>query len=104
MENICPQCGGEVINKKGISKKTDKPYSFWGCSNFPECKYVQQAPKETPKMGQPQNSLAIIFDDLMARFTKLDEANKILNENIKLLHKKVDKLNGQGKTTDSPAE
>ena len=31
----CPRCGGKLVCKKG-------PYSkFWGCSNFPNCRYTR---------------------------------------------------------------
>jgi len=33
----CPKCGGSMTFKKGISKKTNEPYSFWGCDNYPDC-------------------------------------------------------------------
>lgn len=33
----CEKCGGEMVMKQGVSKKTGKPYSFWGCSNYPKC-------------------------------------------------------------------
>jgi len=38
---ICPKCGGTLVER--ISKKTEfsgKP--FWGCSNYPKCKYINQ--------------------------------------------------------------
>jgi len=42
--NICPECGGLVIEKQGISKKTGKPYHFFGCANFVNgCKYSRPA-------------------------------------------------------------
>ena len=34
--NLCPKCGGEMVAKTG-------PYSsFYGCSNFPYCKYTKK--------------------------------------------------------------
>ena len=33
---ICPKCNGVLIERKG-------PYGkFWGCSNYPKCKFVQK--------------------------------------------------------------
>jgi ssDNA-binding Zn-finger/Zn-ribbon topoisomerase 1 len=33
---ICPRCNGVLIERNG-------PYGrFWGCSNFPRCKFVQK--------------------------------------------------------------
>ncbi len=37
----CPECGNELVEKKG------KYGLFIGCSNFPDCKYIKQEPKET---------------------------------------------------------
>ena len=34
MEGICPRCGGSLIHKEG------KYGSFWGCSNYPKCRYT----------------------------------------------------------------
>ena len=31
---ICPRCGGKLVERKG------KYGRFWGCSNFPSCKYT----------------------------------------------------------------
>ena len=43
-ENTCLECGGMLIEKSGISKKTGKPYHFMGCSNFPNCTYTRNIP------------------------------------------------------------
>lgn len=34
----CKKCGKKLIHQEGVSKKTGKPYSFFGCSGFPKCK------------------------------------------------------------------
>ncbi len=31
--HICPECGGQLI------KRTGKSGEFYGCRNFPQCKY-----------------------------------------------------------------
>ena len=36
-KKLCPKCGTEMIHQKGTSKKTGKPYDFWGCSRYPDC-------------------------------------------------------------------
>jgi len=41
VDRICPECGWPLIEKLGISKKTGRSYHFWGCSNFPRCKYTE---------------------------------------------------------------
>ena len=40
-EKRCPICGGLMIEKSGISKKSKKPYHFFSCQNFPNCKYSE---------------------------------------------------------------
>ena len=35
-QNVCPNCSGELTMKKG------KYESFYGCSNFPKCKYTKK--------------------------------------------------------------
>lgn len=34
--NICPRCGGELKLRYG------KYSAFWGCSNYPKCKFIQK--------------------------------------------------------------
>jgi hypothetical protein len=46
----CPQCGGLLVEKSGISKKTGEPYHFIGCANFKNgCKYTRPFVPETEK-------------------------------------------------------
>uniref|UniRef100_A0A2A3JPQ8 DNA topoisomerase type IA zn finger domain-containing protein n=1 Tax=Alloyangia mangrovi TaxID=1779329 RepID=A0A2A3JPQ8_9RHOB len=35
-QKVCPKCSGELSLKKG------KYGSFYGCSNFPKCRYTKQ--------------------------------------------------------------
>lgn len=35
--NICPRCGGELVLRKGTNG------SFYGCSNYPKCKFTKKA-------------------------------------------------------------
>lgn len=35
----CPQHNIELVNRKGISKKTGKPYDFWACTTKTDDKY-----------------------------------------------------------------
>ena len=34
--NICPRCGAPLVLKNG------KYGEFWGCSNFPKCKFIKK--------------------------------------------------------------
>ncbi len=40
---ICPECGGELVYRKGKYGK------FISCSNYPKCKYTANLPKEAPQ-------------------------------------------------------
>jgi restriction system protein len=38
--NLCPKCGGEMVMR--TAKKGPNPgQKFWGCSNFPRCRYTK---------------------------------------------------------------
>lgn len=37
IEGICPKCGGKLILRKS------KRGSFWGCENFPKCRFTKDA-------------------------------------------------------------
>jgi len=38
----CPECGGMLVEKSGISKKNGKPFHFIGCANFKNgCTYTR---------------------------------------------------------------
>jgi ssDNA-binding Zn-finger/Zn-ribbon topoisomerase 1 len=34
--NICPRCGAELVSKTG------KYGTFYGCSNYPKCKFIKK--------------------------------------------------------------
>ncbi len=35
-QGICPRCGGQLVLRKG------KYGEFWGCSNYPKCKFIKK--------------------------------------------------------------
>jgi predicted RNA-binding Zn-ribbon protein involved in translation (DUF1610 family) len=37
----CPECGGLLIRKAGISKKNGRSFDFVGCGNWPACSYTR---------------------------------------------------------------
>jgi len=44
----CPQCGGLLVEKSGISKKNGKSYHFVGCANWKSgCTYTRPFVPET---------------------------------------------------------
>ena len=38
---FCPKCGGKMVFRN-IKKEGQKPKKFYGCSNFPKCKYTEK--------------------------------------------------------------
>lgn len=42
--NICPKCGGKLILKTA-AKGANKGNQFWGCANFPKCRYIKNYSK-----------------------------------------------------------
>jgi len=73
--NQCPQCQADVRHiPAGISKKTGKPYGeFYACEA--KCGWTLKIPKVEPK-PQPaplNNGMAILHDEMVAEFKKLNE-------------------------------
>ena len=70
MEKQCPVCKKELVFKEGESKKTGKPYAFWGCSGYPACTYIEKsfdkpAPMKTKDQGEEiLNALRIMYDEI----------------------------------------
>jgi DNA topoisomerase-1 len=67
----CPQCGGELVAKKSKKKRT-----FYGCSNYPKCKFIVNArplPQPCPQCG----GLLTAAGRGMARCTKCEYRGKI---------------------------
>lgn len=41
-DHACKSCGKPLVHHKGTSPKTKKKYSFFGCSDYPNCKQTYQ--------------------------------------------------------------
>ena len=84
-------CQSEIREKSGISRKTNKPYSFYGCSNYPACNYIWQpekrGTKETPKKEYDQGE--IIIKGLREVYTKLLEMEQEQKEFFKIFGEKT---------------
>jgi hypothetical protein len=50
---FCPKCGGELIERVA-TKGQYAGQTFWGCSNFPKCKFTKKA--EQPPGSQPESN------------------------------------------------
>jgi restriction system protein len=44
---ICPQCGGKLEIKRA-QQGSYAGQRFWGCSNFPKCRYIENIKEEVP--------------------------------------------------------
>ena len=38
--NVCPRCGGEMVLRTA-QKGPNPGQKFWGCSNFPKCRFIK---------------------------------------------------------------
>jgi len=45
-ETVCPKCGGELV-KRIATKGQHAGQKFWGCVNFPKCKFTKKVGQET---------------------------------------------------------
>lgn len=66
----CPICQSPMKEKAGISKKTGKPYNFWGCSNYPTCNYIWRPPTDL------KSAKEIIRETKVIPVLRLDEKDK----------------------------
>ena len=90
-ELICPNCKIPLVEKRGTSLKTHKPYHFWGCPNYPDCDYVyhegiKPAPKERVEEFSPperKEVSALTLDD----WKKIEGYFGIIRGDIKTLKK-----------------
>jgi len=67
----CPQCGGELVEKRSKKKRT-----FYGCSNYPDCKFainVRPLPQPCPKCG----GLLTVYRKNLAKCTKCQYRGKL---------------------------
>lgn len=39
-DNLCPKCGGKLILRTA-TKGANAGNQFWGCANFPKCRYIK---------------------------------------------------------------
>ena len=53
IESLCPKCGGELV-KRISTKGQYAGQKFWGCSNFPKCKFIKKE-EQTQKSVSESN-------------------------------------------------
>ena len=96
----CPDCGGAITERKGKQKETGKFYHFWGCSNFPKCKYTWRPYKvKISKEAVAEQIIIKKLNQILFLLTGFHPENhreqfeKILKENLgKGLFKKNNKV------------
>lgn len=67
----CPQCGGELVERK-----TKKKRIFYGCSNYPDCKFILNArplPQPCPQCGR----LLTVYRRNLTKCTKCEYRGRI---------------------------
>lgn len=71
----CPQCNHEVKEKSGISKRTEKPYKFNGCTNYPACTWIYREFKEENSTDTNERAAPVIAQkDIKAEILKRIDA------------------------------
>lgn len=45
VKTLCPRCGGRLVTRIA-SKGKYQGKRFWGCSNYPKCKYIENLPNK----------------------------------------------------------
>lgn len=74
---LCPECQSPIKEKSGISRK-DKPYHFFGCSAWPKCTWVYQAPKTTEEVNEEE-----INKELQTFSSVGENSEAIANQSVK---------------------
>lgn len=66
----CEKCGAKLVERKGISQRNNKPFHFWGCSNYPTCDYTWRPPsKENKNHEEEMEALRKIY----AKLNEMDD-------------------------------
>lgn len=45
-KKLCPRCGGQLVMRTA-SKGNSQGKKFWGCTNYPKCRYIENLPDES---------------------------------------------------------
>jgi hypothetical protein len=72
----------ELVHRQGVSKKTNKPYDFWGCPEKTDGKFCEYTEKGTPSY-KTADSVKLNED----HFNQIMTAIKIVNSNVQALAK-----------------
>jgi len=89
MENLnppekCPKCGGQISERKGISRKNNKPFHFWGCSAYPSCDYTwRPAPKRDNQHKETLSALREVYKEVISLRKDFQDFVKIFGEKDK---------------------
>jgi len=81
----CPQCGGDIVQKKSKKKRI-----FYGCSNYPDCTFatnLKPLPQPCPKCG----GLLTVYRGNLAKCTKCAFRGKV-----------AEVVEGEAQTVETP--
>lgn len=77
-QGICPECGGQVIQKK-----SKRGYKFYGCSNYPDCNFMtwdEPTEEKCPQCGKTlfkqRGGVLACLDKNCAYKTKVEKKSK----------------------------
>ena len=79
IQELCPNCGSELVEKKGTNKTTGKPYHFWGCSGYPNCKFIKNTPKQNKLPGTSSVSNEGVMEALRKIYGLIESFRKDFN-------------------------
>jgi len=74
MNKKCPKCGSPLVRRIGFNRRTGEFFPFYGCSNYPKCKYVENI--KNPKA----NALEVMIEILERIDTKIEELIRLIKE------------------------
>lgn len=88
---VCPMCSSPIREKSGVSRKTNKPYSFYGCSNYPNCSYIYRPEPSPMKQAMKENDQGeLILTGLREVYSKLLEMEQEQQRFFKIFTDKQD--------------
>lgn len=84
----CPLCGWAIMEFKGVSARTRRPYHFWGCSN-PQCRWVWRKPSKAElRHKEVMKALRIIYKKISALEKLIKENEQNRKESIPIVEER----------------
>jgi ssDNA-binding Zn-finger/Zn-ribbon topoisomerase 1 len=87
----CETCHAPLIHRQG-TKDNGEAYDFWGCSNYPDCRFTWSATSKKRFSDKPktiQQPMRVDVYEIYQKLDKIDKSLKILNDNIKAIFNRL---------------